>query len=267
MIPKKIHYCWFGHSQLPAFAQKCISSWKKCCPDYDIIEWNEQNYDIDQAPLYVRQAYQMKKYAYVTDYVRLQIIYENGGIYFDTDVELIKPIDNLLEYSAFFGADTTCKIATGLGFGASAGHPLVKELMASYENRSFFKEDGTLNASNCPYIDTFVFNRHGYYEEMRVQILGKENNGVLILPAEFMDPVVFKTGKLRKTSNTISIHWYTATGLSEKNTVRFEPRKKQLRRERRERRMDWIKTMPNKVLRMTVGNSNYERIKHYFKGK
>ena len=97
-----------------------------------------------------------------------------------------------------------------------------------------------------------------------MQILGKENNGVLILPAEFMDPVVFKTGKLRKTSNTISIHWYTATGLSEKNTVRFEPRKKQLRRERGERRMDWIKTMPNKVLLMTVGNSNYERIKHYF---
>ena len=93
---------------------------EKCCPDYDIIEWNEQNYDVDQAPLYVRQAYQMKKYAYITDYVRLQIIYKNGRIYFDTDVELIKPIDNLLEYSAFLERIQPVKLLPGWDLA----HPL-----------------------------------------------------------------------------------------------------------------------------------------------
>lgn len=190
MIPKKIHYCWFGNNPLPEFAQRCIASWKKFCPDYEIVEWNERNYDIEQAPLYVRQAYERKKYAFVTDYVRLQLIYDNGGVYFDTDVQLIKPIDRLLEHSAFFGMDTTYKINTGLGFGAVKGHHLVKELMGSYENRVFIREDGTSNASNCPYLDTFVFCRHGYREEMKMQILRMPEE-ILILPSEYMDPVVF----------------------------------------------------------------------------
>ena len=103
MIPKIIHYCWFGRNPKPKLAEKCIKSWKKYCPEYEIIEWNEDNYDLSSAPLYVRQAYEAKRWAFVTDYIRLQVIYENGGIYLDTDVELRKSLDPLLVHQAYFG--------------------------------------------------------------------------------------------------------------------------------------------------------------------
>lgn len=102
-IPKVIHYCWFGHDPKPKLAEKCIKSWKKKCPDYKIIEWNEENFDISACPLYVRQAYEAKKWAFVTDYVRLKVVYEHGGIYLDTDVELKKNLDFLLNHKAYFG--------------------------------------------------------------------------------------------------------------------------------------------------------------------
>ena len=117
-IPKVIHYCWFGGNPKPKLVQKCIHSWKKYCPDYEIIEWNESNFDISSCPLYVRQAYDVKKWAFVSDYARLKIIHTCGGIYLDTDVELIKSLDSLLEYNAFFGFEDGKYVATGLGFGA-----------------------------------------------------------------------------------------------------------------------------------------------------
>ena len=123
MIPKIIHYCWFGYGPKPKLAEKCIRSWKKYCPDYQIIEWNENNFDISACPLYVRQAYEARKWAFVTDYVRLKVIYENGGIYMDTDVELKKNLDNLLPYNAYFGFENYWVIATGLGFGALRDFP------------------------------------------------------------------------------------------------------------------------------------------------
>ena len=126
MIPKKIHYCWFGHNQLPESAKKCINSWKKFCPSFDIIEWNEENFNIDACPQYVKDAYSQKKWAFVTDYVRLKVVYENGGIYFDTDVELISRIDSLLKYNAYFGFEDGVYVNTGLGFGAVKGMGIIK---------------------------------------------------------------------------------------------------------------------------------------------
>ena len=117
MIPKKIHYCWFGGNPLPELAIKCLESWKKYCPDYEIIEWNETNFNLDSCE-YVREAYQAKKWAFVSDYARLKVVYDNGGIYLDTDVELIKSLDRLLKNKSFFGTETTGVVATGLGFGA-----------------------------------------------------------------------------------------------------------------------------------------------------
>ena len=105
MIPKKIHYCWVGGNSKPPLVKKCIQSWKKYCPDYEIIEWNESNYDISKN-IYMKQAYEAKKWAFVTDYMRLDIIYEHGGIYLDTDVELIKNIDDLLSNEAFAGIES-----------------------------------------------------------------------------------------------------------------------------------------------------------------
>lgn len=120
MIPKKIHYCWFGRNPLPELAVRCIESWKKYCPDYEIIEWNEDNYDINKIS-YVKEAYQARKWAFVTDYVRLDVVNQYGGIYLDTDVELLKSLDPLLKYKSFFGMEEGKFIATGLGFGAEKG--------------------------------------------------------------------------------------------------------------------------------------------------
>lgn len=126
LLPKTIHYCWFGNNEKPKLFYKCYKSWKRFCPDYEIIEWNESNIDISSCPLYVQQAFEEKKWAFVTDYIRLKIIYENGGIYLDTDVELLKPLDDLLVYNAYFGFEDEKHINTGLGFGAAKGFELLK---------------------------------------------------------------------------------------------------------------------------------------------
>lgn len=122
-IPKVLHYCWFGGAPKPKNIQNCIRSWKKYCPDYKIIEWNEQNFDVSQS-LYTRQAYDARRWAFVADYARLKILYEQGGIYMDTDVELLRPLDDLLAYPAFFGFQHNNEVATGLGFGAEARSPV-----------------------------------------------------------------------------------------------------------------------------------------------
>ena len=112
-IPKVIHYCWFGGNPLPKSAKKCIDSWKKYCPDYKIIRWDESNFDINCTP-YCEKLYNEKRWAFLSDYARLKIIYENGGIYFDTDVELVKPLDDLLHNQCFMGIDTTFLVSNGL---------------------------------------------------------------------------------------------------------------------------------------------------------
>lgn len=141
-IPKKIHYCWFGRNPLPESAKKCIESWKKYCPAYEIIEWNEDNFDLTENR-YAREAYEQKKWAFVSDYARLKIVYEQGGIYMDVDVELIKPLDELTELDGYMGfekeIDGQMWIATGLGFGARAGHPIVGALLKDYEDIPFIK--------------------------------------------------------------------------------------------------------------------------------
>ena len=132
MIPKIIHYCWFGRNPLPKTAEKCIRSWKKYCPDYEIIRWDESNFDVN-CNEYCREMYEQEKWAFLTDYVRLRVVYENGGIYLDTDVEVIKPLDDLLHNSAYMGLETTDKVATGLGFGAERNHWFIGENMKYYE--------------------------------------------------------------------------------------------------------------------------------------
>ena len=121
MIPKKIHYCWLGGAKKPKLAKKCIKSWKKYCPDYEIIEWNESNLDISSFPLYTRQAYEKKKWGFVPDYIRCWLVYNYGGIYLDTDVELIKNLDDLLKNPSFFGFESEKSVALGLAFGGEAG--------------------------------------------------------------------------------------------------------------------------------------------------
>ena len=214
MIPKTIHYCWFGKNPLPDKAKKCIASWKKYCPDYEIIEWNEDNFDLNKNP-YLHWCYRHQKWAFLSDLARLLVVYENGGIYFDTDVELLRKPDELLQYDAFYGFENDKYIATGLGFGAVAGHPTVSSMIEQYTS---FKEDsgGQMQMVGCPILNTNALLTHGLKRNGEWQMV----DGAVILPAEYLNPYDDATGRLRKTENTISIHWYTKSALSKKQILR-----------------------------------------------
>ena len=148
-IPKIIHYCWFGRGKLPKLAEKCIESWKKYCPQYKIVCWNEDNFDINQNK-YAKEAYEAGKWAFVSDYVRLKVLYDEGGIYLDTDVELIKPLDKLIEDGGFMGFDDNGVISTGLGFACEKGNKLIEALLADYDGISFICNDGAYDLTPCP---------------------------------------------------------------------------------------------------------------------
>ncbi len=205
MIPKKIHYCWFGRGEKPKLAQKCIASWKKQMPDYEIIEWNEDNFDVNMNA-YTKMCYESKKYAFLTDYVRLFVIHEHGGIYFDTDVEAIRSFDDLLSYPAFFGFEESQYINTGEGFGAEAGNSLVLQMMDEYTPLL----DGKHGVIGCPRLNTDALLRSGLQLSGEKQIL----SDAVILPADYLNPFDNPTGIQTKTKNTYSIHWYGKSWLS-----------------------------------------------------
>lgn len=216
MIPKVIHYCWFGRNPKPALFQRCIASWKKHCPDYEIIEWNEDNFDLDCCD-YVREAYDAKKWAFVTDYARLKIVCDQGGIYLDADVEVIRPFDDLLGDAAFFGLEDTGSIATGLGFGAEVGNPVVGAMLRDYDGVHFRREDGGFDMTTCPVRNTASI-AHLLPEELpQNQII--RIPGAVIYPPEWFCPLSADGSQMRKTANTHSIHWYSATWLSEDEMV------------------------------------------------
>ncbi len=214
MIPKIIHYCWFGGNPLPELAKKCIASWKKYCPDYEIIEWNESNYDISSAPLYVRQAYEAKKWAFATDYIRYDVLYKMGGVYFDVDVELIKPIDNLLIKGAFMGCENDgdeIAINPGIGLAFEKENPLVKEIIDFYHTIKFIKDDGTQNLETVVIYTTKILLSKGLKRENTIQNV----MGISIYPTEYFCPKDFETGELNLTDNTYSIHHFDASWFTE----------------------------------------------------
>lgn len=255
MIPKIIHYCWFGRNSKPALAEKCIQSWKRNCPDYAVIEWNEDNFDISSCPLYVRQAYEAKKWAFVTDYVRLKVVYDNGGIYMDTDVELKKRLDSLLCHKAYFGFEDGICINTGLGFGGIAGHPILKEIMDDYEGIPFLLADGSFDKETCPSRNTKVLLRHGLRQDDSKQILDED---VLILPSICLCPLSYQTGRRKRSHKTISIHWFDASWRTEEEKVY---QKEKIARERK----DAIRHLPNRLLCGLIGKERYEKLKKLLK--
>ena len=211
MIPKKIHYCWFGRGPKPKLANKCIASWKKYCPEYEIIEWNEDNFDVYQNA-YTKYCYENKKYAFLSDYARLKVVYENGGIYFDTDVEVIRSIDTLCEDEAFFGFENNDYVATGLGFGAEKEHPVLKKMLEEYD--PLMNEDITV--IKCPELNTNALMYYGLKKDGKLQNV----EGAVIYPEEYFNPFDDPTGKLNITENTYSIHWYAKSWMSKKAVIR-----------------------------------------------
>ncbi len=197
-IPKKIHYFWFGGGEKNAKVKKCINSWKKYCPDYEIIEWNENNYDIKKHP-FMMKAYEDRKWAFVSDYARLDVLYENGGIYLDTDVELIKNFDELLENHAYIGFEREDLIGDGQGFGGEKGFPIFKEMMDVYNGLEEYIES--------PKLRTQVLKEHG----LRLDGSRQNVDGMEIYPIDFFCPKNYKTGRIQITPNTMSIHHFEAS--------------------------------------------------------
>lgn len=156
MIPKTIHYCWFGKGPKPAVFEKCLNSWKTYMPDFQIKEWNEENTDLDEIP-FLREAYDQKKWAFVSDVVRLMAVYKEGGIYMDTDVELYCSFEEYLQYDAFFFFQNHYQIATGLGFGGCAGNSLLKKLIDDYKTSEFLVDH--MREITCPVKNTAVICR------------------------------------------------------------------------------------------------------------
>ena len=211
-VPKIIHYCWFGRNPLPELAQKCIASWKKFLPDYEIKEWNESNYDVRKIP-YIAQAYDAKKYAFVSDYARFDILYQYGGVYFDTDVEVIKDLRPIIERGAFIGVEKGLRplLNAGLGIASPAASPIYREILDSYQNERFVNTDGSLNLKTVVERVSDIFKSHGFVEQDIMQFVAD----TMIYPSEYFCPKDFKTGNLIITDNTYTIHhfdssWYSA---------------------------------------------------------
>jgi mannosyltransferase OCH1-like enzyme len=205
MIPKIIHYCWFGGNPLPMDVKKCIESWKRLCPDYEIRQWNESNFDVNSHP-FMKAAYQSKAWAFVSDYARLKVVYDNGGIYLDTDVELLKNIDFLLENQCYIGIQQTKSLCTtGLGFGAEKASPVVYRMMECYDAISF--SDQEKNTFACPWLNDRVIRSYGAVSNDEITYL----NEVTVYPSRFFDP--FSTGDTKNLlcDDTVSIHHYAAT--------------------------------------------------------
>ena len=253
MIPKKIHYCWFGNGEKPELAIKCIESWKTHCPDYELVEWNEQSFDIDSAPLYVRQAYENKKWAFITDYVRLYAMVNYGGVYMDTDVEVIKNIDEFLDNRAFSGFEDGVNIHTGI-MASEKDFPLFKKLLDYYNDVSFVNEDGTLNTVTNVTIITGICEKSGLIKNNKFQII----DGFALYPKDYFCPIDYETGKLIKTPNTFTIHWFAGSWRSKEE-------QEQMRKWRKMKKFDKIIHLPNRIFSGMLGKEKYEKFKNKVK--
>ena len=215
MIAKVIHYCWFGGNPLPPMALQCIKSWKKYCPGYKIIAWNENNFDI-ALNTYAREAYQAKKYAFVSDVARLWVLTNYGGVYMDTDCELIKPIDKFLHHEGVCGFESPNQISTAL-MGCRAGHSLFAQLLDDYNNRSFALPGGRFDMTTNVTTITNTLRTYGLCLNGKLQTI----NGLTLYPVDFFSPMDEKTGSITLTDNTCAIHHFDASWLTTKQRTEY----------------------------------------------
>lgn len=203
LIPKKIHYCWFGKGEIPDQNKRWMESWSKYCPDYEIIRWDESNYDVTKNK-YMYEAYQAGKWGFVPDYARMDIIYNNGGIYLDTDVELLKGLDELLYQQAFAGVDGSKNINLGVGFGAEKNLPILKEAMNFYETLIFYKEDRSYNLTDGPKLMKEFFNKKAYVNDGKYQVIG----GMAVYPEKVLSAKCNYTRRILPNEHTIAVHHF-----------------------------------------------------------
>lgn len=218
MIPKVIHYCWINDNKnyhLPEMVQECISSWKKFLPDYEIKEWNINNFDINKND-YIREAYEAKKYAFVSDYIRLYVLYKYGGIYMDTDVKVLKSFNDLLKNKAFMGFESMNRIATCI-IGSEKGNQIIKEMLNLYNDKHFIKKNGEYDLTPNTVLIKSILKK---YDIIYNNILQKKNI-ITIYPIEYFCSLNGMTGEINVTLNSYAIHLFNASWLSQKEKARL----------------------------------------------
>ena len=208
MIPKILHYVWFGDRPFGEEQEKCYASWKKHCPDYELMLWNEKNFPIDQMNTYTKQAYEEKQWAFLSDVARLYALKEHGGVYVDTDMELVRNIDSFLELSAFFGFEIETEISTGI-IGAEPHHPFIEELFHDYDDRTFILEDGSHDRKTNVIRTTEILTEKGLKPNNTKQVI----EGVHIFPREYFSPKDYWTREVDDTSKTYGINQFTGSWL------------------------------------------------------
>lgn len=220
MIPKVIHYCWFGKNPKDKVVKKCIESWYKYCPNYKIIEWNESNFNINEND-FINEAYKAKKWAFVSDYVRLKVLYEYGGIYCDADLELIKNIDDLLVYGAFSGYQNIEEIPTGI-IGAVQKNKWIEHLLSYYNNRHFVYDKGYDMRTNVSIITEMTKLKYNLLLNNRIQVFG---DSCILFPQDYLCAKSSRSGKITVTKNTYAIHHFNGSWIDENVKMKLIVRK------------------------------------------
>lgn len=210
MIPKIIHYCWFGGKELPESAKKCIASWKKYCPDYKIIQWDESNFDM-KTNLFIEQAYANRKYAFVSDFARFQVLRDTGGIYLDTDVELIKPLDDLLSNKAFMGfekiKDKVTGVAPGLIIGTEPQQQFIIDMIDLYNHLEFCDANNERTAKSVvEYMTNYLIDKGCELTDKKQLV-----QDIVIYPSEYFCPKDYESGEINLSEATYSIHHYDSS--------------------------------------------------------
>ncbi len=259
MIPKIIHYCWFGGNEKPKLFKKCYKSWKKYCPDYEIIEWNESNFDLNCCQ-YVKEAYEAKKWAFVSDYVRVWALHNYGGIYLDTDVEVTKNLDGFLCHSAFTGFESEKYPFTAV-FGCEKKHSITEKVMKSYLDRKFKLDDNSYDMmTNTELVTSILVKEYKVLLNNQTQIF---DDGLVIYSNDYFCPRDYQNLSLNITANTHAIHWFSASWHTEEENKNH---KKLIQKIKRLERIDFLKHIPNMAAKKIIGDSLYNKIKKKIKG-
>ncbi|WP_214807863.1 glycosyltransferase family 32 protein [Exiguobacterium sp. s144] len=216
MIPKIIHYCWFGKKEKPESVQKTINNWKNLMPDFDVIEWNENNFDVNSVD-FVKKSYTQNKFAFVSDYVRLHALYNFGGIYLDTDVEVIKPLDSLIGVKAFIGFENDTTLMTGL-IASTKKNEWILEILNFYENNEFENEKKEFKVlANTLYVTNLTKSKYNFnFKSNEIQNIKDE---LIIYPFEYFCAKDWRTGEINISNNTMTIHHYSGSWLTKKQKV------------------------------------------------
>ena len=259
MIPKTIHYCWFGGNPKSKLIEKCIKSWKKYCPYYEIIEWNESNFDINCCD-YVKEAYEAKKWAFVTDYVRIWALNTYGGVYLDTDVELKKSLDKFLSHRAFTGFEKEDLPFTAV-YGSEANHPLCATIISHYKDRHFLLPDGNFDlTTNTVSVTALLTQKYNIILNNETQSFP---DGLVVYSNDYFCPKRFVDDRVYKTKNTHAIHWFNASWHTKEQA---DLRKRTIKYHKKQKFYNRVIHPPIMLAKKILGDELYQKIRSKIKG-